>query len=141
MQIARNSKGEIALSPTLKNAIYVTAVIDLVIGALFLFGPELKITLWPTEIAPVLMRFIGSIILGNGFGAVLAARQGTWEGARVIFTVALIYGVAVFFGLLANLLLGNANSVFWIYILVDAVFLIPIAYIYWSHEKALKAAV
>jgi hypothetical protein len=140
MQIARTSRGEIALSPMLKNAIYVTAVIDLVIGALFLFGPELKVTLWPTEIAPVLMRFIGSIVLGNGFGALLAARQGTWEGARVLFTVALIYGVAVFFGLLANLLLGNANSVFWIYILVDAIFLVPIAYIYWTHEKALKAA-
>jgi hypothetical protein len=61
----------------------------LIVGLLFLFGPELGLTLWPSPIPAVLMRFIGAIIVGNGVGAWLAARQGTWEGARVIFTIAL----------------------------------------------------
>jgi hypothetical protein len=140
MQITRNARGEIALSALLCRLVYVTAVIDLVIGILFFFGPELPFVLWPSDIPPLLFRFIGAIVLGNGFGAALAARQATWEGARVIFTVALIYGVAVFLGLLYNLLFKGAPSIFWIYVIVDTVFLVPIAYIYWTHERAYRDA-
>ena len=78
------------LSTGLQTAVRVTAIIDLIIGLLFLFAPELGFTLWPTPIAPVLSRFIGSIIVANGVGAWLVVRQGTWEGARVLFAVALV---------------------------------------------------
>jgi hypothetical protein len=81
------------------------------------------------------MRFIGAIILGNGVGAVMLARQGTWEGARVLFTVAIVYGVAVFITLLYDLLARGANPLFWIYIVLDAVFLAPIIAIFTSHER------
>jgi hypothetical protein len=77
------------LSAGLKSAITVTAIIDLIIGLLFLFAPELGFTLWPTPIAPVLSRFIGSIIVANGVGAWLVVRDGTWEDARVLIVVAL----------------------------------------------------
>ena len=83
------------LSAGLRSAVAVTAAIDLIIGLMFLFAPELGFTLWPTPIAPVLSRFIGSIIVANGVGAWLVVRQGTWEGARVLFAVALVYGVVV----------------------------------------------
>jgi hypothetical protein len=123
------------LSARLRALILLTAVIDLAIGLAFLFGPELGVTLWPTPIPPALMRFIGAIILGNGVGAVVLARQGTWEGARVLFTVAIVYGVAVFITLLYDLLARGANPFFWIYIALDALFLVPIIAIFASHER------
>jgi hypothetical protein len=85
------------------------------------------------------MRFIGAIVLGNGFGALLVARQGTWEGARALFTVALVYGMAVFFGLLYHLLRNDANQVFWGYVIVDAIFLLPILYIFYTHERQFRS--
>lgn len=128
-----------ALSRPLRGAVVVTAAIDLLIGLAFLFGPELGLTLWPTPIAPVLMRFIGSIVFANGIGALLVARQETWEGARVLFTVALVYGLVILIALLYHLLaLTGTASVFWIYVIVDAVFLIPIIYIYWTHERIFR---
>jgi hypothetical protein len=124
------------LSAGLRAAVGVTAAIDLIIGLAFLFAPELGFTLWPTPIAPVLSRFIGSIIVGNGVGAWLVVRQGTWEGARVLFAVALVYGIVVLVALLYHLLLGDAALFFWIYAVVDAIFLGPIAYIYWRYERS-----
>jgi hypothetical protein len=125
------------LSAGLQTAVRVTAIIDLIIGLMFLFAPELGFTLWPTPIAPVLSRFIGSIIVANGVGAWLVVRQGTWEGARVLFAVALVYGVVVLVALLYHLLLvGDRALFFWIYAVVDAIFLGPIAYIYWKYERS-----
>jgi hypothetical protein len=124
------------LSARLRMLINITAVIDLAIGLAFLFGPELNVTLWPTAIPPILMRFIGSIVVANGVGAWLAARQGTWEGAKVIFTVALVYGAALLPFLLYHLVFGGAPPVLWIYAALDTIFLVPIAYIYWQHERS-----
>jgi hypothetical protein len=124
------------LSAGLQTAITVTAIINLIIGLLFLFAPELGFALWPTPIAPVLSRFIGSIIVANGVGAWLVVRQGTWEGARVLFAVALVYGVVVLVTLLYHLLVGDRALFFWIYAVVDAIFLGPIAYIYWKYERS-----
>ena len=135
-----NVAGGHPLSAPLRGAVYVTAVIDLVIGLAFLFAPELGTNLWPTPISPVLTRFIGGIVLANGVGALMAARQGTWEGARVIFTVALVYGVVVFVALLYHLLLGTAPQVFWIYAIVDLLFLVPIGYVYWTYERSMAAS-
>jgi hypothetical protein len=44
--------------------------------------------------------------------------------------------VLVLLGLLYHLLLGDAPPVLWIYAIVDAVFLGPIAYTFWSYEQA-----
>ncbi len=124
------------LSAGLRVAVAVAATIDLVIGLAFLFAPELGFVLWPTPIPPVLSRFIGSIIVANGVGAWMIVREATWEGARVLFAVALVYGVVVLVALLYHLLLGEAAPFFWIYAAVDAIFLGPIAYIYWSYERS-----
>ena len=124
------------LSAALQAMVGITAAIDLLIGLAFLFAPELGFTLWPTPIAPVLSRFIESIIVANGVGAWLVVRQGTWEGARVLFAVALVYGIIVLVALLYHLLLGDAAAFFWIYATVDAIFLGPIAYIFWRYERS-----
>jgi hypothetical protein len=124
------------LSAALQAAVGITAAIDLLIGLGFLFAPELGFTLWPTPIPPVLSRFIGSIIVANGVGAWLVVREGTWEGARVLFAVALVYGIVVLVALLYHLLLGDAAAFFWIYATVDAIFLGPIAYIFWRYERS-----
>lgn len=124
------------LSAGLRVAVAVAATIDLLIGLAFLFAPELGFALWPTPIAPVLSRFIGSIVLANGVGAWMIVRDGTWEGARVLFAVALVYGVVVLVALLYHLLLGEAAPFFWIYAAVDAIFLGPIGYIYWRYERS-----
>ena len=129
------------LSPLLQRLIGISATIDLALGLAFLFGPELGITPWPTPIAPVLMRFIGAIILGNGVGAWLVVRQGSWEGARALFTVALVYGAVVLIALLYHLLLGTAAPILWIYVVLDAIFLIPIVVIFWRYEHATVSSV
>ena len=123
------------LSSFLRGAVLVTAVINLIVGLAFLLGPELGLTLWPTPIPPILMRFIGSIVLANAVGAAMIAKRGTWEGARVLFMVALVYGVIVLVALLYHLLFLGAPAIFWIYVVLDAIFLGPIAYIYWVYDR------
>lgn len=123
------------LSERLRTVIAFTAAVDWAIGLLFLFNPELQIGLWPTPVSPVLARFIGAIIIGNGAGAMMIARQGTWEGARALIAVALVYGAIVLAALLYHLLAAGAPTVFWVYAVVDGVFLLPIAYVYFNHER------
>jgi hypothetical protein len=124
------------LGPALRIAIAVTAVIDLLIGLAFLLGPELGLTLWPTPIPLALMRFIGAIVLANGVGALMIVARPTWENARTLFTVALVYGIIVLLALLYQLLAVGAAPIFWFYVVVDAIFLVPIGAIYWAYERA-----
>ena len=124
------------LSTPLRAAITIAALSNLLIGLAFLFGPELNLNLWPTPVGVELKRFIGSIILANAVGAAMIVRRGTWENARVLMMVALIYGVAVLVMLLYDLLRGVADPFFWLYIAVDAIFLVPVAYVYWMYERA-----
>jgi hypothetical protein len=124
------------LTQPLRIAVGSTVAINLIVGAVFLLGPELNVTLWPTPISPVLMRFIGAIILGNGVGAWMIVREATWESARVLFTVAIVYGVAVLVALLYQLLRGAAEPIFWLYVVLDALFLVPIGAIYVTYERA-----
>ena len=124
------------LSAALRAAIAIAAVSNFLIGLAFLFGPELNLNLWPTPVGVELKRFIGSIILANAIGAAMVVRRGTWENARVLMMVALVYGVAVFVTVLYDLARGIADPFFWIYIVVDAIFLIPVTYIYWLYERA-----
>src|SRR5215213_10012466 len=121
--------------PALRAAIAVTAAIDLLIGLAFLLGPELGLTLWPTPIPLALMRFIGAIVVANGVGALMIVRRPTWENARTLFTVALVYGIVVLIALIYQLLILGAASIFWIYVLVDTVFLVPIGVVFWMYER------
>lgn len=123
------------LGPSLRRAVLITAAIDIVIGLVFLVGPELGFDLWPTPVPPLLSRFIGSIVLANGVGAIVVARQGTWEGARALFAVALVYGVGVFVAVLYHLLAKDADPVFWWYVVVDGLFLGPIGYVFWRYDQ------
>ena len=121
--------------PVLRAAIATTAGIDLLIGLAFLLGPELGLTLWPTPIPLALMRFIGAIIFANGVGALMIVRRPTWENARTLFTVALVYGIVVLIALLYQLLVAGASPIFWFYVVVDAIFLVPICSIFWAYER------
>ena len=109
---------------------------NFLIGLAFLFGPELNLNLWPTPVGVELKRFIGSIIVANGIGAAMIVRRGRWENARVLIMVALVYGAAILVMLLYDLLKGIADPFFWIYVAVDTIFLVPVAYIYWLYERA-----
>lgn len=131
--------GSEPLSSRLKQILMATAGINLIMGLAFLLAPELGWTPWPTPISPVLVRFIGAIIIGNGVGSFVAARQGTWEGARVLFTVALVYGAVVLIAVPIQMLLGESHDSIWIYVAVDAMFLGPIAYVFWSYEQSRRA--
>ena len=132
--MAKSANSEPMLSTGLRNAVAATAGINVIIGLAFLFGPELGLKMWPTAIPPLLMRFIGSIVLANGVGAWMIYKAGTWQNARVLFMVALVYGVVVLPALLYHLLIKDAPSIFWGYVLVDALFLIPIINIYRRYE-------
>ncbi len=116
------------LSQPLRGLITLAALINLAVGVVFTLGPELKLPdfMWPSAIPPVLMRFIGGIVLGNGVGAWLIARLGDWKSARVLFTVAFVYGLVVFVALLYHQLTGDLHPLFIGYLIVDTIFLFPI---------------
>ena len=124
------------LAPLLRITIAIATALNLLIGLLFLFGPELGITLWPSPLPREMMRFVGSIVLANGIGAAMIVRKPTWENARVLVAVALVYGVAVLLSLIVDLVMAGAPFVFWIYLAINTVFLVPAAYFFWRYEQA-----
>ncbi len=126
----------LTLTPLLRLTIAIAAALNLLIGLAFLLGPELGITLWPSPIPREMMRFVGSIVLANGIGAAIIARKPTWENARVLVAVALVYGGVVFLGLFIDLVAAGAPPVFWIYLIINTFFLIPAAYFFWRYEHA-----
>ena len=130
-----SSRATLELSSGLRRVLAGTAVIDLVIAMLFMLDPEFDIAPWPTPIPPALVRFIGAILLGNAAGAAVVARQGTWEGARALFTVALVYGVVALVAVPAQLAIVGGPKSLWIYVVVVAIFVVPIAAIMWSYER------
>jgi hypothetical protein len=125
----------VRMTDWLRRVLLGTAVIDLVIAMLFMLDPELGTAPWPTPIAPTLVRFIGAILLGNAAGAAVVAKQGTWEGARALFTVALVYGIAALIAVTTQLTVVGGPSSLWIYVVVVAIFVVPIALIIWSYEQ------
>ena len=126
----------VMLAPPLRITIAIAAALNLLIGLLFLFGPELGITLWPSPLPREMMRFVGSIVLANGIGAAMIVRKPTWENARVLVAVALVYGVAVLLSLAVDLLTAGAPFVFWVYLIINTFFLLPAAYFFWRYEQA-----
>jgi hypothetical protein len=130
-----SSGARVELSTGLCRVLAATAVIDLVIAMLFMLDPELGTAPWPTPIAPTLVRFIGAILLGNAAGAVMVAKHGTWEGARALFTVALVYGIAALVAVTAQLAIVGGPSSLWIYVVVVAIFVVPIAGITSTYER------
>jgi hypothetical protein len=129
-------KKSLMLAPLLRFAIALAAVTNLVIGLLFLFGPELGFALWPSPLPREIMRFIGAIVVGNGVGAALIFRKPTWENARVLIAVAFVYAALVSLSLLVDLLTVGAPALFWIYLAVNTVFLLPAGYLFWQYEHA-----
>ncbi|MDQ4148405.1 MAG: hypothetical protein M3164_00170 [Actinomycetota bacterium] len=123
------------LSPLLKRALVATALINVVVGVLFLLGPEIGVTLWPSPISPVLTRFIGAIILGNAAGAWMVSRAPSWEEARALFYVALVYGALVLLTVPPQLLTGRTDRSLWIYVVFTAVFIVPLAIVVWRYER------
>lgn len=124
------------LSPGLRRVLYGTALIDLTVGLLFILDPELGTAPWPKEISPVLVRFIGSIVIANAAGLVVAARTGTWEGARALFAVAVVYGAVALVAVTAQLLSDpDGQGVLWIYVAVLVVFLGPILAVIARYER------
>jgi hypothetical protein len=123
-------------APQLRFTLAISAGLNLLIGLAFLVGPELGIRLWPSPLPREMMRFVGSIVLANGIGAAMIVRKPTWENARVLVAVALVYGVAVLLSLAVDLLTAGAPFVFWVYLIINTFFLLPAAYFFWRYEQA-----
>jgi hypothetical protein len=111
-----------AIPSYVRSVLLGAVVLNGIIGTLFLIGPELHWTPWPSPVSPVLTRFIGAILLGNAVGAIVAARQGTWEGARVLFAVAGAYGLLTLVFVPWAILTASVDQLLWSYVAVDAVF-------------------
>jgi hypothetical protein len=83
-----------------------------------------------------MMRFIGAIVFANGIGAAMIVRRPTWENARVLIAVAIVYGTLIFLSLIFDLLTAGAPAIFWIYLIINTSFLIPATYFFWKYERA-----
>src|SRR5688500_14110952 len=123
------------LAPLLRFTIGIAAALNFLIGLVFLLGPELGFILWSSPLPREMMRFIGSIVLANGIGAAMVVRKPTWENARVLIAVALVYGTLIFLSLILDLLTAGAPAVFWIYLAINTLFLVPAAYFFWTYER------
>lgn len=113
-------------------------ILNLIIGTGFFFLPELQTALpfplWPTDISPILTRFIGAIVIGNGVGAILLSREREWARVRPLALVAAVYGTLVAVALLYHLLALNAPQTFWLYFLFDVPFLIVFYALFIYHD-------
>jgi hypothetical protein len=109
-------------------------IINLVVGLGFFFLPELRLPLWPTDISPVLDRFIGAIIIGNGVGAIWLSTEREWARVRPLALVAVVYGTLVALALLYHLLWLDASPTFWLYFLFDVPFLIVFYGLFIYHD-------
>jgi hypothetical protein len=123
------------LSRTLKDFVIFAACINLVLGAVVFFAPELGLGVWPEKMPDVLARFAGSIIAASGTGLLNAIKHGTWDGIRAFFVVGFVYGAMTLAALLYHLML-NAHPIFWLYAAINAAYLVPIAWIYLDQEHA-----
>lgn len=123
------------LSSFLRTVLTLAGALDLVLGILFLLGPEIGVKLWPTDVAPLMSRFIGSIVFASGVGVLVLARMGTWEGARALFYVGLAYSLLTLAALLYHLIFKAAPQVFWLYTVLDIVYLVPISYVIWANDR------
>ena len=93
----------------------IAGIINLIVGFAFFFLPELNLPLCPVSISPVLTRFIGAIIIGNGVGALWLSTEHEWARVRPLALVATIYGTLVALSLLYHLIWLRASSFFWLY--------------------------
>jgi hypothetical protein len=122
--------------PQLRLTIAFSAGLNLLIGAAFLFGPELGIRLWPSPLPREMMSFAGLIVLTNGVGAAMMIRRSTWQHPSVLLVVGLVYSLAIFLGLVIHVLPDGAPPVFWVYLAINTLFLVPAAYFFWQYERA-----
>ncbi len=109
-------------------------IVNLIIGFGFFLLPELQLPLWPVDISPILDRFIGAIIIGNGVGAIWLSTEREWARVRPLALVAAVYGTFVALALLYHLLWLNASSIFWLYFLLDVPFLIVFYGLFIYHD-------
>lgn len=109
-------------------------IVNLIVGAAFFFLPEIPLFLWPVSISPVLDRFIGAIIIGNGVGALWLSTEREWARVRPLALVAMVYGTLVALALLYHLLWLHADAIFWLYFLFDVPFLIVFYGLFVYHD-------
>ncbi len=126
----------LTFSPLERKLALLAGLFNLVVGLAFFFLPELKLSIWPVNISPVLDRFIGAIVLGNAAGAFWLSRERTWANVRALAIVAVVYGTLVALALLYHLLILHAEPVFWLYFLFDVPFLIVYYALFYYHDIA-----
>src|SRR5947199_9841699 len=112
----------------------VAGLFNLVIGLAFFFLPELQLPVWPVNISPVLDRFIGAIVIGNGVAAIYLSTEREWARVRPLALVAAAYGTLVALALLYHLVWLNALPVFWLYFLFDVRFMIVFYALFIYHD-------
>ena len=126
----------LTFSPAERVLALLAGIVNLVVGLGFFFLPELHLPLWPTSVPPLLDRFIGAIILGNGVGAFWLATEREWARVRPLALVATVYGTLVAGALLYHLLWLKAQPVFWFYFLFDVPFLLVYYALFVYHDIA-----
>src|SRR5947209_19520566 len=109
-------------------------LLNLGIGLAFFFLQELHLPVWPVSISPMLDRFIGAIVIGNGVGAIWLSTEREWARVRPLAIVAAVYGTLVALALLYHLLWLHATPVFWFYFLFDVPFLVVFYGLFIYHD-------
>lgn len=115
---------------------FLAGFVNLFVGLGFFFLPELHFPLWPTSIPTLLDRFIGAIILGNAAGAFWLSTEREWARVRPLALVAVVYGTFVAGAILYHLLWLGAASIFWLYFVIDAAFLLVYYGLFIYHDIA-----
>ena len=114
----------------------IAGILNLIVGLAFFLLPELQFPLWPVDISPILTRFIGAIIIGNGVGAVWLSTEHEWAHVRPLALVAVVYGTLVALALLYHLIWLHAAAFFWLYFSFDVPFLLAFYGLFIYHDIA-----
>jgi hypothetical protein len=126
----------LTFSPVERGLAFIAGLFNLIVGLAFFLLPEIHALtfIWPVSISPVLDRFIGAIILGNGAGAIWLSGEREWARVRPLAIVAVVYGTLVALALLYDLTANNVKPVFWLYFLFDTPFLIVFYGLFLYHD-------
>src|SRR5207253_7808647 len=82
-----SSKRPVELGRDVRLFLLFLSEINLVMGGLFFVYPSLVVSLWPSSVKALVVRFIGAIFLAIAFGCWSALSANIWQRAKILVLV------------------------------------------------------
>ncbi len=111
-----------SLHPVARILLAVWAVVTIPGGLLLIFyEPFATMLVWPDplEVIPLFhAQLNGAIGLGTGAAALLALRRNSWEAARPVIGMFVLYAIAAEYVALTRIAAGPVPAQIWLYVIL-----------------------